>query len=110
MFLKGVSFKGVSFHFHGKSLFLCKRLISTAEVYFYEESVRISMKKVNLITQSAYHLYGKEEPMHGVDEFLCRNWVILKCEAVALVGHRIGELPLERDRKFLKNANSDKYD
>ena len=24
--------------------------------------------------------------MHGADEFLCRNWVILKCEAVALVG------------------------
>ena len=27
--------------------------------------------------------------MHGADEFLCRNCVILKCEAVALVGHRI---------------------
>ena len=26
--------------------------------------------------------------MHGADEFLCRNCVILKCEAVALVGHR----------------------
>ena len=77
LFLKGVSFKGVSFHFHGKSLFLCKRLISTAEAYFYGggvflRSVRISMKKVNLIEQSAYHLYGKEEPMHGADEFLCR--------------------------------------
>ena len=35
LFLKGVSSKGVSFHFHGKSLFLCKRLISTAEAYFY---------------------------------------------------------------------------
>ena len=36
LFLKGVSFKGVSFHFHGKSLFLCKRLISTAEAYFLD--------------------------------------------------------------------------
>ena len=26
--------------------------------------------------------------MHGADEFLCRNCVILKCEAVALVRHR----------------------
>ena len=26
--------------------------------------------------------------MHGADEFLCRKCVILKCEAVALVGHR----------------------
>ena len=26
--------------------------------------------------------------MHGADEFLCRDYVILKREAVALVGHR----------------------
>ena len=27
--------------------------------------------------------------MHGADKFLCRNCVILKCEAVAPVGHCI---------------------
>ena len=26
--------------------------------------------------------------MHGADEFLCRNCVILKCEVAALVRHR----------------------
>ena len=26
--------------------------------------------------------------MHDADEFLCRDSVVLKCEAVALVGHR----------------------
>ena len=29
--------------------------------------------------------------MHGADEFLCRNCVILQCEAVALVGHCINQ-------------------
>ena len=88
-------------HFYGGGIFLRRRHISTAEVYFYGESVRTSIKEVNLKAIGvSLELYGKEEPMHGADEFLCRNCVILKCEAVALVSHRIGELPLERDRKF----------
>ena len=29
----------------------------------------------------------KEERMHGADECLCTDSVVLKCEAVALVGH-----------------------
>ena len=33
-------------------------------------------------------MYEKEEPMHDADEFLCRDSDVLKCEAVALVGHR----------------------
>ena len=51
------------------------------KVYFYK---RGQFKSNQLVR----HSYGKEEPMHGADEFLCRNCVILKCEAVALVGHR----------------------
>ena len=41
--------------------------------------------------------------MHGADEFLRRNCVILKCKAGALVGHRKhvngrnGEFPLSRN-------------
>ena len=31
---------------------------------------------------NSMEFHGKEEPMHGADEFLCRNCVILKCEAV----------------------------
>ena len=29
----------------------------------------------------------KEEPMRGTDECLCTDSVVLKCEAVVLVGH-----------------------
>ena len=34
--------------------------------------------------------------MHGADEFLCRSCVILKCETVALVGHRTVQLSFTR--------------
>ena len=48
LFLKGVSFKGFSFHFHGKSLFrLCKRLISTAEVYFYSGGIFLPRRHIS---------------------------------------------------------------
>lgn len=30
---------------------------------------------------------NKEEPMRGADECLCTDSVVLKCEAVVLVGH-----------------------
>ena len=87
-------------HFYGEGVFLRRRHISTAEVYFYGGGTflrggvflrrqcdfyeRGQFKSNRLIR----HLYGKETPMHGAVEFLCRNCVILKCEAVALVGHR----------------------
>ena len=54
MFLKGVSFKGVSFHFHGISLFLCKRLISTTEAYFYGGDVFLRWR---LISTTEAHFY-----------------------------------------------------
>ena len=55
LFLKGVSFKGVSLHFYGISLFLRKRLISTAEVYFYEGG--IFLRRRHISTTEAY-FYG----------------------------------------------------
>ena len=106
--IKGVSFKGVSFDFHGKRLFLCKRLISTVEVYFYSGGIflrrgrHISTAEVYPYEESVYFyergqfksnqlIICMEERNHSnahADEFLCRNCVILKCEAVAQVGHR----------------------
>ena len=41
--------------------------------------------------------------MHGADEFSCRNCVILKCEAVALVGHRTFEHKLRRHKERFEN-------
>ena len=55
-FLKGVSFKGVSFHFHWKSLFLLKRLISTAKVYFYGGGVFLRRRH---ISTAGMYFHGK---------------------------------------------------
>ena len=80
-------------HFYGGGIFLRRGCISTVKAHFYGGGVSlrrkcVSMKEVNL-KAIGYHLYEKEEPTHGADEFLCRNCVILKCEALAPVGQHI---------------------
>ena len=58
----------VYFHGLGGGIFLQRRLTSTAEVYFYSEGIFLRRRCISK-KQSAYYLYGKEEPMHGADEF-----------------------------------------
>ena len=85
LFLKGVSFKGFSFHFHGKSLFrLCKRLISTAEVYFYSGGIFLRWRHIS--TAEAYfyrggvflrwrHISTAEAHLYGGSVFLRRRHI-----------------------------------
>ena len=60
-FLKEASFKGVSFHFHGKSLFYVKdsflrrRCISTSEAYFYGEGIFLRWRH---ISTAKVYFYG----------------------------------------------------
>ena len=55
LFLKGASTKGFSFHFLEISLFLCKRLISTAEAHFYGGDV--FLRRGHISTAEVY-FYG----------------------------------------------------
>ena len=95
-FLKGVSFKGISFHFHGKSLFLWKRLISTAEVYFYGGGTFlrrrcISTKKVYFYERGQFKSNRLITCLEKRNQCTAQMnfYVFLKCETVAPVGHHI---------------------
>ena len=74
LFLKRVSFKGVSSHFNRKGLFLCKRLISTAEVYFYGGGTFTRRRCIS--TVKAY--------LYGGGTFLRRRYVYRYEESVFL--------------------------
>ena len=72
-------------YFYGQGTFLRRRCIFTKEVVFQRRRL-ISTDEDNL-KQSAYYLNKKDEPMDGANQFLCRDSVVLKCEAAALMGH-----------------------
>lgn len=79
-------------YLYSGSVFLQRRLISTAEVYFYGDSVQfygegLFLRKGQFKSNWPISCMKREEPVRGADECLCTESVVLKCEAVALVGH-----------------------
>lgn len=96
-------FTAEAYLYSGKE-FLRRRLISTAEVYFYRDSVQfygegLFLRKGQFRSNRLITCMKKEEPMRGADECLCTDSVVLKCEAVVLVGHRFLVKPgLEQTR------------
>ena len=86
-------------HFCVGGIFLRMRDFSTEEACFYSGDLfygrgcvqfyraGLFLRKGQIKSNRLITCMKKEEPMRGADECLCTDSVVLKCEAVVLVGH-----------------------